>query len=94
MGDARVLTLRQTGGRRRGAEGYVDAEDNKHLREQQRALTSDLNAVQSLVENLTAENTRLVRENEMLDRENLSVLAGIQLNQRRRKVDTHGGHAR
>ena len=49
-----------------------DAGDNEHLREQLRTLTSDLNGVQSLVESLATENSRLKEENERLDQENLS----------------------
>ena len=42
----------------------VNAEDNEHLEEQVRTLSGDVIDVQSLVESLTAENSRLTRENE------------------------------
>ena len=73
-----------------------DTGDNEHLREQLRTLTSDLNGVQSLVESLAAENSRLKEENERLDQENLSVrdqLTGLtrsQPNYDQRWAETDG----
>ena len=70
----------------------ANVRDNGHLMEQVQSVTSDLSTMQSLVDSLTAENSRLVRENETLGRGqgNLSVqeqcarLAGSRLDRERR----------
>ena len=68
----------------------VNAEDNERLREQLRTLTSDLNAVQSLVGSLTAENGRLIREN-LSVQERQDELRNPPGREGRR-VDVDGGH--
>ena len=75
----------------------ADAGDDGPWREQVRILTSDLSTVRTLVGSLEAENSRLVQENERLNREDISVQqesAGLttdQLTREREDVDMFGG---
>ena len=75
----------------------INPTDNERLREPWWPLTSNLNGLQSPVRSLTAEKSRLMRENETLGGKNLSVQEQRaelrnQLNMEGRRVDVEGMH--